>query len=122
MANILIVDDSALSRRMLREILEGAGHRVMEAPDGLMALERYSLDRPDLVMLDMTMTGMHGLDVLEKILELDPEARAIAASADIQTATKNLFFEKGGKGFVNKPFMAEPVKEAVDAVLKGGTP
>ncbi len=122
MARILIVDDSGLSRRILRGILEARGHQVMEAPDGLMALERFSLDRPDLVMLDMTMTEMHGLDVLEKILQLDPEARVIAASADIQNTTQNLFFQKGGKAFINKPFTPDPVLKAVEAVLKGDNP
>lgn len=122
MARILMVDDSALSRRMLRTILEEGSHEVMEAGDGLMALERFSLERPELVMLDMTMEGMHGLDVLEKILQLDPDARIIAASADIQTATQKLFQEKGGKGFVQKPFAADRVLSAVEAALKGEVP
>lgn len=122
MAKILIVDDSALSRRMLRTILEEGGHEVMEAGDGLMALERFSLERPELVMLDMTMEGMHGLDVLEKILQLDPDARVLGASADIQTATQKLFQEKGGKGYAQKPFAADRVLSTVEGVLKGEVP
>ena len=122
MAKILVVDDSALSRRMLRAILEEGGHQVLEAPDGLMALERFSLERPDLVLLDLTMTEMHGLDVLEKMLELNPEARIVAASADIQTATQKLFLEKGGKAFINKPFASESVLKAVESTLKGEEP
>ena len=122
MARILMVDDSALSRRMLRTILEGGAHEVIEAGDGLIALERFSLERPELVTLDMTMKGMHGLDVLEKILQLNPDARVIGASADIQTATRKLFQEKGGKGFVEKPFAADRVLSTVEAILKGEVP
>lgn len=119
MAKILIVDDSALSRRMLRGILEGAGHEVVEAQDGLMALERFSLERPDLVMLDMTMEGMHGLDVLEKIRQMDSKAPVLAASADIQQTTQDLFFKAGGTGFVYKPFDTAQVLPALENALKG---
>ena len=72
-AKVLIVDDSALTRRSLRQILETAGCEVLEAEDGLDALERYYLDKPDVVLLDLVMRGMYGLDVLQKIRELDPE-------------------------------------------------
>ena len=73
-AKVLIVDDSALSRRSLRQILETAGCDVAEAEDGLSALERYFLDKPDVVLLDLVMRGMYGLDVLHKLRELDAEA------------------------------------------------
>ncbi len=120
MAKILMVDDSALSRRMLRTILEEGGHTVIEAPDGFAALEQYSLERPDLVTLDMTMKDMHGLDVLEEILKLDKDATVLAASADIQKSTRQRVLEKGGKGFVPKPFDAETVLTAVNTALEGG--
>ena len=107
MANILVIDDSALSRRILRRILEAAGHQVREADDGMAALEQYMLDQPDLVLLDMTMRGMHGLDVLNKLRELDPQARVIVATADIQRSTRELVDAAGGSGFVSKPFEAE---------------
>ena len=121
MANILIVDDSALSRRILRRILEAAGHTVREADDGLLALEQYLLEQPDLVLLDMTMRGMHGLDVLGKLRELDPHARVIVATADIQRSTRELVDAAGGSGFVSKPFEAERLLSAVTTVLSGGT-
>ncbi|HSE97204.1 MAG TPA: response regulator, partial [Blastocatellia bacterium] len=52
MAKILVVDDSGMSRRSLRRMLEGDGHQVIEAEDGISALENYFLEKPDLVMLD----------------------------------------------------------------------
>jgi two-component system, chemotaxis family, chemotaxis protein CheY len=66
-AKILIVDDSSLARRTTRHFLEGMGHTVEEASDGTQALERYYINRHDLVILDMVMTGMYGLEVLAKI-------------------------------------------------------
>ena len=120
MANILVIDDSAMSRGILRRILESGGHHVREAGDGLVALEQYLLDQPDLVLLDMTMRGMHGLDVLSKLRELDPQARVIVATADIQRSTRELVDTAGGSGFVSKPFEAERLLSAVTAVLSGG--
>jgi two-component system chemotaxis response regulator CheY len=121
MATILLVDDSNLSRRILRRILEQDGHTILEASDGMAAIERYFFDRPDLVMLDMTMSGMHGLDVLSKLREIDPMARVIVATADIQSSTRTLVQEQGGSGFVSKPFVEAQVREAVNAVLAGGS-
>lgn len=119
MTTILVVDDSAMSRRMLRRILEAAGHSVLEAEDGLAALERYALERPALVLLDMTMRGMHGLEVLDQLRALDPEARVVVASADIQRSTRELVAQGGARGFVAKPFEAERVLEAVRQALGG---
>lgn len=121
MANIMLVDDSAMSRRILRRILEAAGHQILEADDGMVALEQYLLERPDLVLLDMTMRGMHGLDVLGKLRELDPQACVIVATADIQRSTRELVESAGGSGFVSKPFEAERVLGAVNAVLSRGS-
>jgi len=117
MAKILIIDDSALSRRMMRVILERAGHEILEAADGIIGLERYFLDKPDLVMLDLTMSGMHGLDVLEKLREMDPAARVIVATADIQSSTRTMVTTSGAKGLINKPLLEEAVLPAVTAAL-----
>jgi two-component system, chemotaxis family, chemotaxis protein CheY len=119
---ILIVDDSALSRRTLRRILESAGYEVVEADDGMAALERYFLEKPDLVLLDLVMKGMYGLDVLVKLREMDQEAHVVVASADIQSSTRKLVDEAGALGFINKPFVSEQVVAAVKAALtKGAT-
>jgi two-component system, chemotaxis family, chemotaxis protein CheY len=120
MAKILVVDDSSLSRRILRRILEPAGHQISEAQDGLSALEQYGLDRPDLVLLDLTMTGMHGLDVLCKLRELDRQANVIVATADIQSSSRHLAEAGGARGFLAKPFSPDQVLSTVNAALPGG--
>ena len=117
---ILIVDDSALSRRTLRRILEAADYEVVEAEDGMTALEVYFLEKPTVVLLDLVMKGMYGLDVLVKLREMDPKALVVIASADIQSSTRKLVDDAGALGFINKPFVSEQVLTAVDAALAEG--
>ena len=119
MAKILVVDDSGMSRRTLRKILEPAGHEISEADEGIVALERYFLGKPDLVLLDLTMTGMYGVEVLSKLREMDPQARVIIASADIQSSTREIVDAGGASAFINKPFTSEKVLSAVSTVLQG---
>lgn len=116
---VLVVDDSALSRRTLRQILEPAGYDIVEAEDGLVALERYFLDKPDVVLLDLVMKGMYGLEVLNKLRELDAEARVVVVSADIQTSSKKLVEQAGAKAFVNKPFDKGELLGALSNALAG---
>lgn len=116
-AKVLVVDDSALARRNLRQILEPAGYQVVEADDGLVALERYFLEKPDVVLLDLVMRGMYGLEVLKKLRELDPDARVLVVSADVQMSSQELVEEAGAKGFVNKPFDREQLLGALQAAV-----
>ena len=116
---VLIVDDSALARRNLRQILESANCEVDEAEDGLSALERYFLDKPDVVLLDLVMRGMYGLDVLEKLRQLDPLAKVVVVSADVQTSSQQLVDEAGAKAFITKPFDREEIIGTLKAVLEG---
>jgi two-component system, chemotaxis family, chemotaxis protein CheY len=117
---IMVVDDSALSRRTMRRILEGAGYNVVEADEGMAALELYFLEKPDMVFLDLVMKGMYGLDVLEKLREMDAGARVVVASADIQSSTRTMAEAAGARGFINKPFVVEQVLTAVGVALGGG--
>ena len=89
-ARILIVDDSALARRSSRRVLEAAGYPVIEAEDGMSALEQYFVHKPSLVILDLVMKGMYGLDVLARLREMDPQARVIVVSADVQHSSREL--------------------------------
>lgn len=117
---VLIVDDSGLSRRTLRRILETGDYEVVEAEDGMTALEVYFLEKPRLVLLDLVMKGMYGLDVLVKLREMDPNALVVIASADIQSSTRKMVDDAGALGFINKPFVSEQVLMAVKAALAEG--
>lgn len=116
----LIVDDSALARRTLKQHLEALGHTVEEASDGAQALERFYLNAPDVVILDMVMTGMYGLEVLTKIREMKPDAQVIVATADIQTSTAEQVREAGAKALLNKPVNRAALAATIETVLKGG--
>jgi len=118
MAKILVVDDSGMSRRSLRKILETAGHQVIEAQDGIAALELFFIDKPEVVLLDLTMGGLYGVDVLKKMREMDPGARVIVASADIQSSTREMVQEAGALAFINKPLAVDQVLNAVSLALK----
>lgn len=118
-AKVLIVDDSSLTRRSLRQILETVGCSVVEAEDGLSALEHYYLEKPDVVLLDLVMRGMYGLDVLQKLRELDADARIVVVSADIQSSSQELAEQAGAKGFINKPFDRAEILGALRAALGG---
>lgn len=122
MAKIMVVDDSGLSRRVSRKILEEAGHLVVDAEDGMSALERYFLERPELVLLDVTMKGMNGIEVLSRLRELDREARVVIVTADVQDSTRQMTEEGGACGFVAKPIVGVRLLQAVDAALRGVTP
>ena len=100
---ILVVDDSSLARRRARTILETGGYEVIEAEDGMAALERYFIEKPDLVMLDLVMKGMYGLDVLARLRQMDPAARVVVVSADVQTSSHEMAAEGGAAGFLIKP-------------------
>jgi two-component system chemotaxis response regulator CheY len=117
-ARVLVVDDSGLARRNARRILEAAQYEVLEAEDGLTALEQYFVHRPALVILDLVMKGMYGLDVLARLRQLDPAARVIVVSADIQTSSREMVETGGGVAFLSKPVQAEALLDAVRKALQ----
>jgi two-component system chemotaxis response regulator CheY len=101
----------------MRKILEEASYEIVEAGDGFSALEVFSLEKPLLVMLDLTMPGINGFEVLRELKNLDPAVKVIVASADVQSLTRDLAFREGADGFINKPFVAEEVVELVQTLL-----
>lgn len=118
---ILVVDDSSLARRLTKRILEELGHDVEEATDGSQALEKYALGQHDLVVLDMLMAGMYGLDVLVKLKELNPELPVIVATADIQRTTRDQVKAAGASAMLNKPVNKDELAELLELVWTGGT-
>ena len=116
-AKILLVDDSGLARRNMRAMLEPAGYQIVEAEDGMIALERYFLEKPDLVLLDLVMRGMTGLDVLAKLHELDRDARVVVVSADIQDSSREMAESGGASGFVTKPVERAEILKVIADVL-----
>ena len=119
-AKVLVVDDSGLARRLTRQFLQELGHTVEEATDGAQALERYALNRHDVVILDMVMHGMYGLEVLTKLRQLNPTLPVIIVTADIQKTTREQVRSAGAVAMVNKPLNKEELASVLGTVLSGG--
>ena len=103
MAAILLVDDSGYARRIMRKALESGQHDVMEADGGMAAIEAYYLHRPDVVLLDLTMEDLGGLEVLKQLRQMNPDVRVIVVSADVQATTEGIVREAGATAFLGKP-------------------
>jgi CheY-like chemotaxis protein len=111
---ILIVDDSKLSRSMVKQILDKENHTYFEARDGDEAIELYIQEKPDLVLLDLTMPGMNGLAVLERLRQISSRAKIIIASADIQEITRKEALKLGAAAYITKPFQAQDLRGIVE--------
>ena len=121
MATILVVDDSAYARRLLRQTLERQDHTVLEAGSGMAALETYALKLPDLVLLDLTMEDLGGLEVLARLRQIDSTVPVIVVSADIQKSTMEMVADAGAFRFLKKPAQPPEVIDAVNLALSGGS-
>ncbi|MFB4211136.1 response regulator [Shouchella sp. JSM 1781072] len=115
---ILIVDDAAFMRMMLKDILEKNGYTVVaEANDGNEAFEKYKETSPDLVTMDITMPDKDGISALKEIKEYDPNAKVIMCSAMGQQAMVIDAIQAGAKDFIVKPFQAERVIDAISKAI-----
>lgn len=118
MANILIVDDSRTSRKILKEVLEGAGHTIVgEASNGEEGILLYRELKPDIVTLDITMPVMNGLEALECLRKEDEAVKAIMITAAGQKEKMLKAIKEGAAEFITKPFEAEQVIETISNVL-----
>ena len=116
--NILICDDAAFMRMMIKDILTKNGYNVAgEAENGLRAVEKYNELKPDLVLMDITMPEMDGIQALKKIKSIDSGAKIIMCSAMGQQAMVIEAIQSGAKDFIVKPFQADRVLEAVKKVV-----
>ncbi len=116
--NILICDDAAFMRMMIKDILTKNGYNVAgEAENGLKAIEKYKETNPDLVLMDITMPEMDGIQALREIKKVDAGATVIMCSAMGQQAMVIESIQAGAKDFIVKPFQAERVLEAVKKVV-----
>jgi two-component system chemotaxis response regulator CheY len=83
------------------------------------ALEHYFVSRPDVVVLDLVMKGMYGLDVLAKLREMDQSVKVIVVTADVQTSSQRLVNDAGASGFLVKPLEADQILPLIRTTLEG---
>jgi len=118
MARILVVDDARFMRGMLLQLLESSGHEIVgEAGDGREALDKYRELIPDLVMMDITMPDVDGIEGIRLIRKEYPDARIIICSAMGQQNMVVRAIQAGAKDFIVKPFNPERVISAIEKVL-----
>lgn len=110
---VLVVDDAAFIRRLIRTILSGEGYQVHEAVNGRDAVEKYAELHPDLVTMDVNMPGMSGIDAMREILVQDPAARVVIVSAVRSAETLDQARAAGALDVVPKPFRRANVLDAV---------
>ncbi len=120
---VLIVDDAVFMRTVLKRIIrEAGGYGICEAPDGETALELYEKEKPGLVLLDISMPGMNGIETLKEIRKTDGEAFVIMCSAIGQEAMIREAIDNGARDFIVKPFKAEQILEALALAFQNEEP
>ena len=120
MAKVLVVDDAAFMRLRTAKVLTEAGHTVVEAENGRRAVDLYAVERPDVVLMDITMPEMDGLQVTEIIRAQEPQERAlpiIALTAHAMPSDQERCFAAGMNGYLSKPIKSEELFAAIARVL-----
>ena len=118
MAKIMLVDDAAFMRMMLKKSLTQSGYsNFVEAQDGAEAVVKYQEEKPDMVIMDITMPNMDGLQALKKIRENDPEAKIVMCTAMGQESMVVDAIKSGAKDFIVKPFNGDRIVQTVNSIL-----
>lgn len=117
MTRVLVVDDENDIRGLVRELLERAGHDVIEAPDGNEGLRLFYAEHPDVVILDVSMPGLTGWEVLERIRELG-ETPVIMLTANADELDKVRGLRAGADDYITKPFGRQELLARVGAQLR----
>ncbi len=118
---VLIVDDAALMRQMLGDMLADTDFEVIgEATHGAEAIAKYAALKPDLVLMDLMMPDMSGLDAVKEIVAADSQARIVICSVLGQQDMVMEALRAGARDFIVKPFSADKVREALQRAWAGG--
>jgi DNA-binding response OmpR family regulator len=114
---VLVVDDEADIRGLLRELLKRAGYDVVEAPDGREGLRLFHAEQPDLVLLDVSMPGLDGWQMLERIRELS-SVPVVMLTARTQELDKVRGLQAGADDYVTKPFGRQELLARIESHLR----
>jgi len=115
---IMLVDDAAFMRMMIKDVLSKNGFEICgEAENGAKAIEKFKEVDPDLVIMDITMPEVDGIQAVKEIKKMNSAAKVIMCSAMGQQAMVIEAIQAGAKDFIVKPFQAERIIEAVKKVL-----
>ena len=120
MASVIIVDDSSVNRKLLRNILEAEGYEVIgEAVNGKEGYEEFKKASPDVVTLDVSMPEMNGIEALKLMKEHSPGVKVIILSAEGQKEMRDEAAKYGADGFVTKPYQKSEILNAIKSCTEG---
>ncbi|MBW4561036.1 MAG: response regulator [Mojavia pulchra JT2-VF2] len=117
MALVLIIDDAAFSRRMIRKFLQVDGYEILEATNGREGLEMVHNHKPNCVLADLLMPDMNGFEFLQALQDEKLKIPTIIISADIQDGARNQSYSLGAVNFINKPPKENELREVVQKVI-----
>jgi CheY-like chemotaxis protein len=123
MSKILIIDDEPPVRKMIGRVLHARGHQIFEAGDGLEGLEQAAGIRPDLILLDIGMPKINGLELC-RLLKSDPKtatAHVLFLTGEDRLGVVEDALKEGASGYVVKPFDLGRLAEKIDTLLAGKT-
>ncbi|MFZ6752563.1 response regulator [Undibacterium sp. Dicai25W] len=116
--SILLIDDNDITREVLRVVLRSEGYNVVgEATDGGTGLDMALKLRPNIILLDVVMPKISGLEILPKIKEMLPEAMVLMVTASKDSETVSEAVKAGIHGFILKPFNAQKILDTVEGVV-----
>ena len=113
---VLVVDDDAVLRRVVRAVLEADGFRVLEAHNGQQGLELAAREQPRVVILDVMMPGLDGVEVCRRLDHGATKVLMLTALGDVTTEVASL--EAGARGYLTKPFSSMELLDRVEELLK----
>ncbi len=117
MVTVMVVDDAMFMRKKCAQVLSQNGYAVVEAASGVEALTAYKQEKPDCVLLDITMPDMDGIEALRELLKVDPGAKVSMCSAMGQQGIVIEALKMGAKDFVVKPFDVARVVGSVKKMI-----
>jgi len=118
MPKILVTDDSHFIRNKLAKLLTKHGYEIVQARNGVEAVRIYREDKPDVVLMDITMPGKNGLEALSEIMQFDPRARVVMLTALDQKSVAVTAIVSGAKDFLAKPVRPEQLIATLEKVLR----
>jgi two-component system chemotaxis response regulator CheY len=115
---IMLVDDAAFMRMMIKDTLQKNGYtEIVEAGNGEQAINTYLAEKPDLILMDITMPVMDGLEALRKLKEMDKNIKVVMCSAMGQETMVVDALKLGAKDFIVKPFKPDRIMKTVNSIL-----